>query len=243
MKLEGRTVLVTGGGAGIGLAFAAELLARKNTVIAIGRSADRLEAAKRQLPGLHTLVCDVADPAAVAALAATLERDYPKLDVLVNNAAVALNWDLHQPADPTAELAINLAGPILLTGALLPLLRRNAQPAIVNVGSALAHVPNPMMPIYCATKAALHSYTTSLRLQLAPAGVAVYEIQPPSVATEGAGANTYKPITPEACARGMVEGLERDEPVVRIGQARFLHLMSRVAPKAAVAMLAKGMAD
>ena len=183
MKLERRTVLITGGTSGIGLELARQLLPRGNAVIVTGRDRDRLDAAKRALPGLHTIQSDVSDPAAIAALHANVLAQFPTLDTLVNNAGIMRNLDLNRErdlVDVTREIEINLSGPVRMVQQFLPHLKTRAGALIVNVSSGLAFVPLPIAPIYCATKAALHSYSQSLRVQLDGTGVTVIELAPPA---------------------------------------------------------------
>ena len=176
--------LITGGATGIGLELARQWLARGARVIVCGRRARALAAARTELPGLVTRVCDVTDPAARHDLVAWLEAAHPNLDLLVNNAGAQVHRALNDPAafaGTEAEIAVNLTAPILLTTALLPLLRRQPQAWIMMVSSGLAFVPIAQAPVYCAAKAGLHSFTLSLRHQLRGSGVRVIEFAPPAV--------------------------------------------------------------
>src|SRR5207253_8464772 len=187
MKLTGRTILITGGSAGIGLAFALKFLELGNEVIVTGRRQAALGQVKSKYPKLHTIQSDVADPAQIAALAARVKTDYPKLDVLMNNAGVMLYKNLRAPAADLAglmaEVNINVGGVIGMTSAFIDILTAN-QGTVINVSSGLAFVPLPAAPIYSATKAAIHSYTQSLRFQLEETGVEVIDIMPPAVKTD-----------------------------------------------------------
>jgi uncharacterized oxidoreductase len=187
MRLTGRTILITGGSAGIGLAFARKFLELGNEVIVTGRRQAQLDAVKAQHSKLHTIQSDVADPAQIAVLAARLKGDFPKLDVLMNNAGVGVAKNLKASVDDLAglmsEMEINVGGVIRMTSALIDLLTAN-QGTVINVSSALAFVPVPAMPIYSATKAAVHSYTQSLRFQLEDTGVEVIDLMPPAVRTD-----------------------------------------------------------
>src|SRR5256714_1620539 len=186
MKLTGRTILITGGSAGIGLAFALEFLKLGNEVIVTGRRQDVLDEVRAKHPKLHTVQSDAADPAQIEALAARVKADFPKLDVLMNNAGISLYKNLKAPAADlaglTTEMNINVGGVIRTTSAFIDVLTAN-KGTLINTSSALAFVPLPCIPIYCATKAAIHSYTQSLRFQLEDAGVEVIEIMPPAVRT------------------------------------------------------------
>jgi uncharacterized oxidoreductase len=186
MNLSGNTILITGGGSGIGLGLAREFQQRGNTVIIAGRRRDVLDAAVAANPGVRAVVLDVADPGSIAAVVPQLIRDYPNLDTVVNNAGIMRPEDLQMGKVDTAEaiVATNLLGPIRLTAALLPQLLERPSATILNVSSGLAFVPLAMTPTYCATKAAIHSYSMSLRYQLKATAVRVIEIIPPWVATE-----------------------------------------------------------
>lgn len=191
MNITGNTILVTGGGSGIGRALAEALHAEGNRVIVAGRRREALAEATKATPGLHALVLDVDDPASVTAAAATLEREHPALNVLVNNAGIMRPEDLLAPdlADAEAMVRTNLLGPLRLTAALLPLLRRQPRSTIMNVTSGLAFLPLAGAPTYCATKAALHSWTESLRWQLRGTTTEVVELPPPYVQTHLGGAS------------------------------------------------------
>src|SRR6202051_416584 len=174
MKLEKRTVLITGGTSGIGLELAKQLPQGGNTVIVTGRDQEKLDAAKRAMPGIHTVKSDVSDPAAIAALYGSVLAQFPALDTLINNAGVMRNLNLNQARDlndVTREIEINLSGPVRMTQQFLPHLKIRAVALIVNVSSGLAFIPFPLSPVYSATKAAIHSFTQSLRVQLAGTGV------------------------------------------------------------------------
>lgn len=237
MKLSGHTILVTGGSAGIGLAFATKFLALGNEVIVTGRRASRLARVKADHPRLHTITSDVSDAASVATLAAEVKERFPRLDVLMNNAGVMVSRNLGVPADDLAaltwELDINVSGTIRTTSALIDLIRAN-RGTIINVSSALAFVPLASAPIYCATKAAIHSYTSSLRFQLQDAGVRVVELMPPAVKTELsadlAEGNGFKLITTDALVAATLKALEAGKVEIRPGQTNQLHWLSRLAP-------------
>lgn len=191
LLLTNQTVLITGGTAGIGLALAKRFHARGNTVIVCGRDREKLTTAKSLLPGLITLRADVASADERAKLFATVTRDFPGLSVLVNNAGIQnqpppmlelQDWNAH-----AQEIAINLEAPVHLSMLALPFLAHKSGAAIINITSGLAFVPIARMPVYCATKAALHSFTQSLRYQAKSAGVTVIELAPPAVNTDLGG--------------------------------------------------------
>jgi uncharacterized oxidoreductase len=187
MKTTGNTVLITGGGSGIGRGLAEAFHALGNHVIIAGRRQQALDQTTAANPGMTSLALDVGDPASIRSFAAELGARYPSLNVLINNAGIMRFEMLRaQPADLAGAEAIvttNLLGPIRLTAALLPLLENQPYSAIMNVTSGLAFVPMAPTPTYCATKAALHSYTESLRYQLRESTIEVIELIPPYVAT------------------------------------------------------------
>src|SRR3954467_13229689 len=187
MKLAGRTILITGGSAGIGLAFALKFVELGNEVIVTGRRQAVLNEVKANYPKLHTIKSDAANPAQISALAARVKADFPKLDVLMNNAGIMIHKNLKAPAaDPAglmAEMNINVGGVIGMTSAFIDILTAN-KGTVINTSSALAFVPMPSAPIYSASKAAIHSYTQSLRFQLENTGVEVIELMPPAVKTD-----------------------------------------------------------
>jgi len=236
MRLTGRTILITGGSAGIGLAFALKFLELGNEVIVTGRRQAALDAVKAQHPKLHTIQSDVAEPAQIAALAERVKKDFPKLDVLMNNAGVGVAKNLAAPVDDldglVSEVEINVAGVIRMTASLIDIIILN-RGTIINVSSALAFVPVPSMPIYSATKAAVHSYTQSLRFQMEDKGVEVIDLMPPAVRTEmtdelaEAGVKT---ITTDELIRQSFAALRAGKLEIRPGQSNQLAFMRRLAP-------------
>ena len=195
MRLTGNTILITGGGSGNGLAHAEQFHQRGNQVIVAGRRQSALDTAIAANPGMRSVVLNIEDPAGIASVAQKLTRDFPELNVLLNNAGIMRPEDLRKGATADAESVVttNLLGPIRLTAALMPHLLSQPAASIVNVSSGLAFVPLAMTPTYCATKAAIHSYTQSLRYQLKDTSVKVIEIIPPWVATELMGPTPSDP--------------------------------------------------
>ncbi len=237
MKLIGRTILITGGSAGIGLAFALKFLELGNEVIVTGRRQAVLDQVKAKYPKLHTIQSDVADPGQTAALAARVKSDFPKLDVLMNNAGIMLYKNLKAPAADltglTAEMNVNVGGVITTTSAFIDILRAN-KGTVINTSSALAFVPLPSAPIYSATKAAIHSYTQSLRFQLEESGVEVIELMPPVVKTdlaaELAESGGVTVITTDELVKQSFAALKAGAVEIRPGQSKQLAFMRRFAP-------------
>jgi len=184
--------LITGGTTGIGFELAKQFLRLENTVLITGRDRSRLDAAKAKLPGVHTFQSDAADSHAISSLCEKVTREYPELNVLINNAGLMRRINLQeggsQSEDICREIETNLNGPIRMVQQFLPHLKKKEEAAIVNVSSGLAFVPMALTPSYCATKAAIHSYTQSLRYQLKGTRVEVLELIPPYVQTHLMGA-------------------------------------------------------
>lgn len=247
MKLDGNTMLITGGSAGIGLALAQKFAALGNHVIVTGRNPAKLEAATGSSPKIEAIQSDAGDPQQIRALAAEVRDRYPEMNVLVNNAGVMFHRNLSTPADNleelTTELDINVAGPIRLVSAFIGQLKEN-HGTVINVSSGLAYVPLHSAPIYCATKAAMHSYSVSLRQQLAREGVEVIELMPPAVRTELLGdmpaEGGFKILSTGELVEATIKGLEAGREEIRPGQANQLHWMSRIAPAFINAQLEKG---
>ena len=236
MKLTGRTILITGGSAGIGLAFALKFLELGNEVIVTGRRQAVLDQVKAKHPKLHTIQSDVADPTQIAALAGRVKADFPKLDVLMNNAGIMVSRNLKAPAADLgglmAEMNINVGGVIGMNSAFIDILTAN-RGTVINVSSGLAFVPLPAAPIYSASKAAIHSYTQSLRFQLEETGVEVIELMPPAVKTDltaelaegGASMITTDELVKQSFASLRAGALE-----IWPGQTKQLAWLRRLAP-------------
>ena len=187
MEMTGNTILITGGGSGIGRGLAEAFHKAGNQVVIAGRRLSALEETVKANPGMAAMQLDIADPAAVTKFAAELVEKFPKLNVVLNNAGIMKPENLLEPLDAgTVEqtIGINLLGPIRLTAALLPHLQKQPKATVMTVSSGLAFVPLMITPTYCATKAAIHSWSQSLRYQLRETSVEVIEIVPPYVQTE-----------------------------------------------------------
>jgi uncharacterized oxidoreductase len=237
MKTSGNTILITGGATGIGLALAEAFLRAGNEVIICGRRKNRLEEAKKRLSGLHVRQCNVADGASRKALVDWVTSSFTKLNVLVNNAGIQREIDLTKGTAELlkrdGEIAINFEAPIHLSALFIPHLKKQKEAAIVNVSSGLGFIPMAIMPVYCATKAGLHSFTVSLRHQLKETPIKVFELIPPMVDTEldggarDARAQEYRGIPPSEVAAATMKGIAEDEFEIAVAQAEGLRAGSR----------------
>lgn len=241
MKLAGRGALVTGGSSGIGLALATALRRAGCEVLICGRDADRLDRAASLVPDLRTVVGDLTRPADVRRIA-DVATDLPGgLSILVNNAAVQRERSLFTESADDAlaatadEVGTNLTGPIQLTALCLPALRAASEAAVVNLTSGLVLAPKASAPVYCATKAGLHSFTTTLRYQArthAPR-LLICEVMPPVVDTPMTAGRAVSKVPPQQVAAAIIRGLERNQTEITIGKVRLLRIMHRIAPSLA----------
>lgn len=186
MQMTNNTILITGGGSGIGRALAEAFHALGNQVIIAGRRQAALDEVTAANPGMASSTLDIESAGDIERFAAQIKRDHPALNAVIHNAGImrAENLLTASAADAEATIATNLLGPILLNTALLPLLLAQPKATVMTVSSGLAFVPLAANPTYCATKAAIHSYTQSLRYQLKATNVQVLELAPPYVQTE-----------------------------------------------------------
>ncbi len=229
MELTGRTWLITGGATGIGLALAKALTVRGNRVVVCGRNRETLDQARSETPGLIVRQCDVAHAASRGEMVSWLAAEHPDLSVLVNNAGIQVPRDFRADDathDLDSEIAINFAAPIHLIHELLPQLSRQPEATIINVTSGLAFSPMAVFPAYCATKAALHSFTLSLRYQLRDSRIAVVEMAPPIVASAlrsqasaDRNPSASSAVTPEEFVDEALPLLEAGGSEVLVGQS------------------------
>lgn len=228
MEMTNNTILITGGGSGIGRGLAEALQARGNTVIIAGRRAGALAEVAAAHPGMATATLDVSDAADIARFADAVVRDHPALNIVIHNAGIMQAEQLASPgftlATAEATIATNLLGPIRLNAALLPHLLAQPRATVATVSSGLAFVPLAATPTYSATKAAIHSYSQSLRHQLRDTAVEVIEIAPPAVATDlmpGHAESPHSMPLAEYIAETMAQ-LEANAPENLVERVKFL---------------------
>lgn len=239
MKTTGNTVLITGGSAGIGFKIARLFSTNGNRVIITGRNADRLNEAAAQLKNVTAIQNDIADAAGADALAERLNKDFPELNIVINNAGKAfvhnLSGDVNTFEKAQAEMLTNYLSIIRINEKLLPLLKKQSLAAIVNVSSIVAYVPNRITSTYGASKAALHSYTQSLRISLQQTSVKVFELMPPLVNTdfsqEIGGVNG---IAPQVVAEALIGALENDDYEIRVGRTAEMYKLFLSSPAEAL---------
>ena len=240
MKLKGKTVLITGGGSGIGLEAARQFLANEAKVIITGRNIEKLEAAKRLYPALITIKSDAGNENEAIALV-NMVKELGGIDILYNNAGVlgssmnlGLADDQHLKS-ASYEMDVNFLGVIRLNNLFLDMLKSRPEAAIINTTSILSYVPSLVETTYSASKVALRFYTETLRahLQILNSSVKVFELLPPVVATEMTADRNDKKITPEQLVKELISGLKKDQFTIRVGDTKLLYIVSRFFPKLA----------
>ncbi len=240
MNISGNTILITGGASGIGLALTEAFIQQRNTVLICGRRQDRLEEVQKRFSGVEIRRCDVGDPAQRKALFEWAVDHFPHLNMLVNNAGIQKMVDFKQGAaaleDGEDEVAINLSAPVHLSALFIPHLMQQPVAAIVNISSGLGFIPLAAVPVYCATKAALHTFSWSLRHQLRDTRVKVFEIIPPTVDTEldrgrRDRSGFHRGIPPEPVADATLRALQNDQYEGPLGEAANLYRAARENPE------------
>jgi short-subunit dehydrogenase involved in D-alanine esterification of teichoic acids len=241
VKTAHHTVLITGGTSGIGLALAKRFLMGGNTAIVTGTNAQKAEAVKQDLPALTVELADMRDRQALERLV----YRYSDVNILINNAGIQYNYEFADlavaPEQITTELDINFLSPLYLTKLFLPQLLRHPTAAIINVSSGLGIVPKQSAPVYCASKAALHSFTKALRWQLEGTSVRVFEIIPPIVDTAMTQGRGRGKITPEALVQEFWRDFSNDRYEMRIGKTKLLVLLHRLMPSLAERIMRPGL--
>lgn len=251
MNISGNTILITGGSSGIGLEFAKQLLQLGNTVIITGRNQTKLEQAKTQYPNLITYKSDVTNPDEIRALYATVLKDFPSVNILINNAGVMRITKFYDPDEDlislTQEITTNLNGPIWMAHQFIPHLKTQKEAAILNVTSLLGIVPLPISPVYSATKSGLTSFTTSLREQLKKTNIKVFELAPPATLTDlteifdKTDIQGFKMMTARSLVESAIKGIQDDHLEIRPGQTGQVYFLNKFAPKFLLKMMSKSL--
>ena len=245
MKMSNKTILITGGSGGLGLAFA-KGLSENNTVIICGRSEQRLAQAQATNPRLKTIVCDVSDKSSISSMINIIKIEYPNLNVLINNAGV---MHLHNVAENSLsmehqqqEIQTNFFGVVALCDALIPQLKQQKEAAIINITSGLAYMPFLAAPVYTATKAAIHSYSQSIRQALKSSSITVFEALPPMIDTEmskGLEMPGIAKVSAEILAKNIIKKIEKQQLEIRPGTAQMMIRMYKIFPWMINTMMAK----
>lgn len=226
-----------------------EFIQLNNRVVICGRNLEKLKAAKQKFPSIQIIQCDVSDEDSVAALVKEIRQKYSDLNFLINNAGVMRMWNIQKETtninQQKQEILTNFFGTVQLTQSLIPHLLKQRNSVVLNVSSALAFVPMSAAPIYNATKAALHSYSISIRQQLQNTNIKVAELLPGAIETDmatemekslGIESNSPK-MTPEKLAMLAIKGLKNDAKEIRPGMANTLYFIHRVFPSLAEKMI------
>lgn len=242
MKTTNNTVLITGGASGIGFAIARLLIEKENRVIIAGRNRQKLDNAAAQLKNSKAFVCDINNEAEVDRMAATIRKDFSGLNVLINNAGMANRYNISEAADAYSkgkeEMSTNFLAHVRLTERLLPILARQPEAAIINISSVTAFVPALTLPTYSASKAALHSYTQTLRFTLEEnSDIKVFEALPPLVDTELAKDLTGDKISPVIVAEDIINAMKNDNYEIHTGATAMLHKLYQSSPIDAILAL------
>jgi len=236
LKLINNTILITGGGSGIGLELTKTLLRMGNIVIICGRSENKLQMVKNDLPRVHTVQCDVSDQKQREELFSQVTNEHPRLNMLINNAVI-VNYLKIQDKNYSAalvdrEIQTNFIGPVGLIKLFLSHLSRQKNSAIINMTTGLVYAPHADMPGYCASKAALHSYTQSLRLQLKDNPIKIIEVMMTAVDTHfhDGGHVPDIAITTKKAVTLMLNEIQKSKNEIKIGKVKLLSLLCRIAP-------------
>ena len=243
MELQGKKILITGGGSGIGLELAARL-AEANDVVIAGRDEAKLERARSRAPALRALRLDVTSEESARRALASVSSEVGGLDLLVNNAGVMRGDALSARAAATSsveEIEVNLGGPIRMTRLALPLLEAAPQAGVVFMSSAIALGAVPGLAAYAAAKAGVHSLARSLRAELRDREIRVFEVLPPVVDTDLARNLDVAKIPASAVVDAILGGIARDREEIRVARVKQLAFLARVAPRLADRILVRAL--
>ena len=241
MNLKNSTILITGGTSGIGLEFVKQLTEQGARIIVTGRNPETLKETKKKFPKIHTFQSDVSKPEDIEWLYKEVTKQFPELNMIINNAGEMRLIDLQDTSkdlkNVSREIDINLSGTIHMVHQFLPHLIRKQSAAIVNVSSAIAFMAYSTAPIYSASKAGVHAYTMALRMQLEETHVKVFEVIPPGVNTNLQNDWVLKPnpgqmMDVDKMVVVAIEGLLKDTPEIKPFLVNVVKLLSRIIPNA-----------
>ena len=246
LKITDNTILITGGSTGLGLALAEELIKQDNTVIICGRSIEKLNNAKIKIPDLITYECDISNEQSICTLIENIRKKHSSLNLLINNAGL---MHLHDVANDSLslknqemEILTNFYGVVALCDKLIPILKSKEQSAILNITSGMAYMPFSVAPVYAASKAAVHSYSQSIRQALEKTSVKIFEALPPMIDTEMSKdieMPGMKKISSEKLAKIIIKGLQNDKLEIRPGMSAMMIRMYKMFPWMVNTMMAK----
>ena len=236
MNLQNNTILITGGNDVIGKSLAIQL-SKLNKVLVCGRNKQTLDLLKKEYPEIETYQCDLTKESNLTNLAKTISKNYPNINILINNAGIIKSSNFNDKnfiEEMDIEFQTNFYAPVKLTHLLLPLLQKNKTSAIVNIGSLLSYAPVESKLGYCASKAALHSFTKALRFQLENTNIKVLEVFPPAVNTKMASelseSSKWRILQPDIVAKQIIKGMKSDKKEIRIGLTKIFYYAYRFFP-------------
>ena len=233
MKISNHTILITGGTSGIGLELVKKFYSQ-NSLVVVSKTDSNLKELKSNYPKIQILKCDLSDINQVKDLIKTCNKDFPKINILVNNAGIELNYDFENSIEVfdkiLEEINVNFTSPILLTAGLISLLKKNNESAIINVSSGLIYGHKKNAVIYTATKSAIHGATISLREQLKDSSIKVFELIPPLTNTPLTKNNPHKKLSTQKLVDEFLKKFENDEFEINIGIIKYLKFIQSLFP-------------
>ncbi|HEV8286254.1 MAG TPA: SDR family NAD(P)-dependent oxidoreductase [Chitinophagaceae bacterium] len=243
MKLKNKTILITGGGSGIGFELAKQLSQQDNKIIICGRNEEKLKKAVQEIQNGEYVVCDVTKESDVVKLLEKITKNFPSLAVLINNAGVGFGYNASDPKlyqKASIEIDTNYLSALRLNEIFLPLLLNQKDAAIVHITSPLALAPSYSLPTYSASKAALHSYTKWLQQVMKGTTVKIFEAIPPVVDTAlSVSLNEKNKMTAGSAAKAIIKGIQNDKPIIKIGIIKALFVINRFLPRLGQKMINK----
>ncbi|MTI87532.1 MAG: SDR family NAD(P)-dependent oxidoreductase [Balneolaceae bacterium] len=243
MVLRNNTILITGGSSGLGLEMARKF-STHNKVLICGRNIDKLKQAQEKIPGIHIFQCDLSEREECRKLAGWVKSNHPECNALINNAAIVHQTNFYEDEQIISkaedELNTNFLAPLRLIKLLIPVIESNPCPALINITTGLVYAPRALYPIYNSCKAALHSFTQVLRIQLRDHPITVIEVFFPVVDTPWHQGNTPDiAITPNEAVTELIKKLHKGKEEIRIGKVKLLYFLSRLVPRLALKIINK----